>query len=409
MESEKNRFRRRAVNIMYEALKQAFSCAFGRPAQCVISAPGRTELGGNHTDHQHGRVLAGAVNLDITAAAARNGLPLIRVCSEGYPKCEISLSPLEPVSTEIGTTAALVRGVAARFAELGCRMQGFDAYVTSRVLPGSGLSSSAAFEVLIACVCNHLLCGGKKSAVELAQSGQYAENVYFGKPCGLMDQTASAVGGIVSIDFAVPEQPAVERIPFDFSACGYALCIIDSGSDHADLTSEYAAVPDELQQVCRCFGKSYLRQVSETEFYARLPEVRACAGDRAVMRAMHVFEENKRVARQVAALRENRFADFLQEVSVSGRSSWMYLQNVIPGGRTQRQELAFALALTEHLLRGRGAFRIHGGGFAGTVQAFVPNALLEEFRDGIDSVLGEGACRVLTISRRGAALLEDCR
>ena len=391
---------------MYEELKTNFSVSFDRPWQYIFSAPGRTELGGNHTDHQLGRVLAAAVDLDSTAAAAENGESLIRVISEGYPMCIIDLADLLAKPEELGSTAALVRGVAAGIAQRGHRLRGFDAYVSSRVLPGSGLSSSAAFEVLMGTIINHISgCG--LTPVEIAQIGQYAENVYFGKPCGLMDQMASSVGNIIGIDFENPLAPLTETIDYDFSRSGYSLCIIDCGADHADLTDEYAAIPSELEKVCAFFGKQYLRQVDEALFYSKINELRRAVGDRAVLRAMHVFEENERVEKEIAALKANDFEGYLAQVRASGRSSWLYLQNVVPAGYTEHQELAFALALADRLLNGRGACRVHGGGFAGTIQAFVPDAQLHAFRSGMDAVLGKGACHILSIRRQGGVLLEE--
>ena len=390
---------------MYEELKAEFERRYGRPAEYIFSAPGRTELGGNHTDHQHGLVLAAAVTLDTKAAAAENDGSCIRVISEGYAPVTVRLDELAVHPEERNTTAALVRGVAAGFTRRGHNVRGFDAYVVSDVLPGSGLSSSAAFEVLIGTVIN-VMSGCALSPAEVARIGQYAENEYFGKPSGLMDQTASAVGGIVAIDFADPAAPVIQPVEFDFAGCGHALCIIDSGANHAELTEEYAAIPNELKAVCRVFGRECLREVDESEFYARITDVRRAAGDRAALRAAHVFSENKRCAEETAALGRGDFERFLRLVSESGRSSWMYLQNVIPIGSTARQELAFALLLCERLLGGRGAFRVHGGGFAGTVQAFVPEDILEEFRAGIDAVLGKGSCDVLSIRREGGCMME---
>ena len=390
---------------MYEELKAKFARQYARQAEYIFSAPGRAELGGNHTDHQHGLVLAAAVTLDTKAAVAENGDGCIRVISEGYAPVTVHIDELSPRPEERNTTAALVRGTAAGFARRGYAVRGFDAYVVSDVLPGSGLSSSAAFEVLIGTVIN-VLSNCALSPAEVARIGQYAENEYFGKPSGLMDQTASAVGGIVAIDFADPAAPVITPVEFDFAACGYALCIIDSGAGHAELTAEYAAIPNELKAVCRVFGKEYLRDVDEHEFYVRIAEVRRAAGDRAVLRAAHVFSENRRCAAETAALSAGDFERFLRLVSESGRSSWMYLQNVVPTGSTAQQELAFALMLCDRLLGGRGAFRVHGGGFAGTVQAFVPTDMLEEFRAGIDAVLGAGSCHVLSIRRAGGCLIE---
>ena len=371
-----------------------------------FSAPGRTEISGNHTDHQHGCVLAGAVNLDTVAAVRINGTNKIRIQSKGYPMCEVSLDQLTPVESEINSTPALVRGVAARFAEFGCEVKGFDAYCESTVLPGSGLSSSAAYEVLIGTIINGLFFDKKLSAIEIAQVGQYAENVFFGKPCGLMDQMASSVGGMVFIDFKNPQAPVVEKIDFNFASAEHALCIIDTGADHADLTDEYAAVPGELKALCQILGEGELRSISKMDFYKNIQRVREEVGDRAVLRAIHVYDENQRVKLQKKALQAGDFNAFLSYVTESGLSSWRYLQNVIPAGRKEKQEVAFALTIAEKLLNGRGACRVHGGGFAGTIQAFVPNDLLEEFKSGMESVLGEGSCYVLSIRPQGGVEME---
>ena len=383
------------------ALNAGFAAAFGGAPTSYFSAPGRTEIGGNHTDHQRGRVLAAAVNLDTIAAVRPNGTDTIRILSKGYPMCEVNVTELEPVASEINSTPALVRGVAARFTQLGCKVGGFDAYCESTVLPGSGLSSSAAFEVLIGTIINNLFFDNKATAPEVAQIGQYAENVFFGKPCGLMDQTASAVGNLVTIDFFELGNPVIKPVRFDFASCGHALCIIDTGADHADLTDEYAAVPGEMKAVAAYFGKEVLTQMDEAEFYAAIPEVRKVCGDRAVMRAIHFYQENARVPQQVAALENGDFEAFLKLVKQSGYSSYMYLQNVIPAGYKQHQDVAVALGLCEHYLCGRGAYRVHGGGFAGTVQAFVPNDILDSFVAGIDGALGAGACHVLSIRPQG--------
>ena len=388
------------------ALNAGFAAAFGGEPACYYSAPGRTEIGGNHTDHQRGRVLAAAVNLDTVAAVRPNGTDTIRILSKGYPLCEVNVTKLEPVASEINSTPALVRGVAARFAQLGCKVGGFDAYCESTVLPGSGLSSSAAFEVLIGTIINGLFYENKATAPEIAQIGQYAENVFFGKPCGLMDQTASAVGNLVTIDFFEKGNPVIKPISFDFASCGHALCIIDTGADHADLTDEYAAVPGEMKAVAAYFGKEVLTEMDEAAFYAAIPEVRKACGDRAVMRAIHFYQENARVPKQVAALENGDFDVFLGLVKQSGYSSYMYLQNVIPAGYKAHQDVAVALGLCEHYLCGRGAYRVHGGGFAGTVQAFVPNDILDSFVAGIDGALGEGACHVLSIRPQGGVQAE---
>ena len=387
-------------------LDAGFAAAFGGTAERYFSAPGRTEVSGNHTDHQRGRVLAGAVNLDTVAAVRANGTDVIRVQSKGYPLCQVRLDALEPVNAEINSTPALIRGVAARFAQLGCKVGGFDAYCESTVLPGSGLSSSAAFEVLVGTIINHLFFDGKVTQPEIAQIGQYAENVFFGKPCGLMDQTASAVGGLVTIDFADKAHPDIRPVHFDFSTTGHALCIIDSRADHADLTDEYAAVPGEMKAVCEYFGKDVVTEIPEADFYAAIPALREKCGDRAVMRVIHEYNENRRVPQQVACLESGDFEGFLRLTKESGFSSWMYLQNVIPAGYVKQQAMAVALGLCEHYLQGRGAYRVHGGGFAGTVQAFVPFELLESFRAGIDGALGEGACHVLSIRPQGGVEME---
>ena len=387
-------------------LDAGFAAVFGGTAERYFSAPGRTEVSGNHTDHQRGRVLAGAVNLDTVAAVRANGTDVIRVQSKGYPLCQVRLDALEPVAEEVNSTPALIRGVAARFSQLGCVVGGFDAYCESTVLPGSGLSSSAAFEVLIGTIINHLFFDGRVSQPEIAQIGQYAENVFFGKPCGLMDQTASAVGGLVTIDFADKEHPDIRPVHFDFSTTGHALCIIDSRADHADLTDEYAAVPGEMKAVCEYFGKAVVTEIPEADFYAAIPALREKCGDRAVMRVIHEYNENRRVPHQVACLESGDFEGFLRLTKESGYSSWMYLQNVVPAGYVKQQAMAVALGLCEHYLQGRGAYRVHGGGFAGTVQAFVPFDLLDSFRAGIDAALGEGACHVLSIRPQGGVEME---
>ena len=387
-------------------LDAGFAAAFGGTPERYFSAPGRTEIGGNHTDHQRGRVLAAAVNLDTRAAVRVNGTDTIRILSKGYPMSQVELSCLTPVESEINSTPALIRGVAARFAQLGCQVRGFDAYCESTVLPGSGLSSSAAYEVLIGTIINGLFFDGTVSQPEIAQIGQYAENVFFGKPCGLMDQMASAVGNLVTIDFLDKDHPVIEPVDFDFASCGHALCIIDSQASHADLTDEYAAIPGELKAVCAHFGKDVLSQIPEADFYAQIPALRKECGDRAVLRAIHFYQENARVPKQVAALKAGDFDAFLALVKQSGYSSYMYLQNVIPAGYKAHQDVAVSLALCEHYLNGRGAYRVHGGGFAGTVQAFVPFDLLDTFKTGIDAVLGDGACHVLSIRPQGGVEME---
>ena len=371
-----------------------------------FSAPGRTEIGGNHTDHQHGCVLAAAVNLETVADVTLNGTNRINVQSEGYPSFYVDLNDLQVREDEKNTTASLVRGVVAAFVERGAQVKGFDMAVSSTVLPGSGLSSSASFEVLVGTICNELFFEKKLNAVEIAQVGQYAENVYFGKPCGLMDQTASSVGSMVFIDFSETQQPKVEKIDFDFQKAGYDLCIIDSGADHADLTDEYAAITRELKDLCAFFGKEYLRQIPEFDFMAALPQLRKHVSDRAILRAMHVYRENERVVSQATALKAGAVETFLRLAKESGHSSWMYLQNISPAGAVDSQPVAYALALCDTLLRGRGAYRVHGGGFAGTVQAFVPHDMLETFQQTIEANLGEGSCHVLNIRPYGGIRIQ---
>lgn len=393
-------------SVKKNALDAGFASAFGGVPERYFSAPGRTEIGGNHTDHQRGRVLAAAVNLDTVAAVRLNDTDQIRILSKGYPMCEVNVKELTPREDEINTTSALIRGVVARFVQFGCDVKGFDAYCESTVLPGSGLSSSAAYEVLIGTIINHLFFFSVISNAGIAQIGQYAENVFFGKPCGLMDQTASAVGNLVTIDFFEKENPKIEPVKFDFSACGHALCIIDTQASHADLTDEYAAIPNEIKAVCACFGKEVLSEIDEKDFFMRIPSLREKCGDRAVLRAIHFYQENARVPKQVEALEQGDFDTFLKLIKESGYSSYMYLQNVIPAGYKEHQDVAVALALCEHYLNGRGAYRVHGGGFAGTVQAFVPFDILDDFVKGMDSVLGEGACHVLSIRPQGGVEME---
>ena len=369
----------------------------------LVSAPGRTELGGNHTDHQHGRVLCGSVDLDALACVGLNGTEKIRVCSEKYGMAEISLDVLEPSAQEYGTSEALVRGVAAGFAGLGYDVAGFDAYVVSDVPAGSGLSSSAAYEVLLGTVMN-ALCGADLDAVTLAKMGQRAENVYFGKPCGLLDQTACAVGAVSAVDFADPQNPVVEAVEVDFAAYGYALCIVDTRSDHADLTDAYAAIPAEMKAVAQYFGKDVLREVDEGEFLSKLAQVRLQTGDRAVLRAVHFFEENRRAKEQAETLKRGDFDEYLRLVNESGQSSQCLLQNISTGDPAH-QAVALSLARGHQLLQGKGAIRVHGGGFAGTVQAYVPLDLLEQFRAGMEALLGEGACHVVQIRPRGGCVI----
>ena len=389
-----------------EAVKryQALFSAGDDVQVALFSSPGRTELGGNHTDHQHGCVLAASVNMDMLAVAAPNGTALVRIHSEGYPVLTVDLSSLSPAEDERETSAALVRGVAARMAELGQSPAGFDAYVCSSVPAGSGLSSSAAYEVLVGTIFNVLFCNQVFTPVQVAQIGQYAENVFFGKPCGLMDETASAVGGVVSIDFKDPSAPIVRKVDFDFPATGHTLCIINSGADHADLTDAYAAITSEMKSVAACFGKAVLRDVDEAAFRATIPELRKALGDRAVLRAIHFFAENRRAVQEAQALERGDFAAFLALVRASGLSSSLYLQNTFAPSDPRQQAIPLVLWAAEEVLQGTGAVRVHGGGFAGTVQAFVPNDRLPDFLAAMERLLGPGMCHMLSIRPEGGCL-----
>lgn len=391
-----------------EGVLHNFQHIFGAGEDTLVtlcSAPGRTEICGNHTDHQHGRVLAAAVNVDFLACAAPNGTDTIRFQSEGWPLVELTLDHSGPKEEEKESTPALVRGMADQAAQLGYKVGGFDVYAVSDVLPGSGLSSSAACEVLLGVIENHLFCNDALSPVTIAQMGQKAENLYFGKPSGLMDQTASSVGGAVAIDFADPADPKVHTVSVDLNALGYALCIIDSGANHAALTSEYASIPQEMGAVAAHFGKQVLREVDKEQVIGALPQLRKELGDRAVLRALHFFADDARVEREAAALADGRMEDFLALVRESGRSSWELLQNITPSGAVREQAMAVALTAAEYALHGQGACRVHGGGFAGTIQAFVPLAICEDFQREIEQMLGAGCCHILSIRPVGGAVV----
>ena len=371
----------------------------------LFSAPGRTELGGNHTDHQRGCVLAASVSLDLMAVAAPNGTDVVRLESEGHTIPEVNLSDLSVHPEEMNRAASLIRGVAAGISERGYSPGGFNACVISDVPGGSGLSSSAAFEALIGVIFNRLFCRESLDAVEIAKIGQYAENVFFGKPCGLMDQMACSVGGAIAIDFREPDSPQITRIPFSFADSGYRLCIIDSGASHSHLTEDYAAIPEEMKRVARQFGKEVLREVPEEQFLPRLAALRKTCGDRAVLRAAHFFSENARVQAETEALLKNDFREFLSIAEQSGHSSFMYLQNVYSPRFPDQQAVAVALMAAEQMLRGRGICRVHGGGFAGTIQAFVPEDMAEAFCRHMENVLGEGCCMLLQIRPYGGIVL----
>ena len=381
----------------YQSIAERFESYFGEGDPVFFSAPGRTEVGGNHTDHNHGKVLAAGINLDAVAAAAARPGTVIREKSEGHDLNEVDVSSLTPVAAEKGHSGALIRGVCDGLVRRGYRIGGFDASVASDVLSGSGLSSSAAYEVLIGTILNYLYNDGKVSAVEIAQIAQYAENVHFGKPCGLMDQMASSVGGFVSIDFCDPAKPILQKVDFDFAKCAHALCIVDTGGSHNDLTEDYAAVRGEMESVAAAMGKRVLREVAPSDFYAQMGALRSNVSDRALIRAMHFFAENDRVDGEVAALAAGDFDAFKSLVIESGRSSYMYNQNVFTPKCPQDQPVSLALALSAEILKGRGAWRVHGGGFAGTIQAFVPDDLLDVYRDRMEAVFGKGSCMTLQI------------
>lgn len=364
----------------------------------LFSAPGRTEICGNHTDHNRGKVMAAAVNLDAVAAAAKNSDNTVRVKSAEYDKIDIvDITDLTPHEDEYGKSKGLVRGICAGFKKRGYNIGGFDAATTTQVISGSGLSSSAAFEVLVGVCMNYLYNDGKVSAVEIAQIAQYAENVFFNKPCGLMDQMACSVGGFVKIDFADTEKPVITPVEFDFASCGHSLCIVDTRADHANLTDEYAAIRQEMEKAAACFGKSALRDVSEREFADNIPTVREKAGDRCVLRGLHFYGENNRVEKAAEALGKGDFDAFKLIITESGFSSYMYNQNVFLSKQPLSQPVSLALAVSDYMLRGKGAWRVHGGGFAGTIQAFVPAESLDEYKKTIESIFGEGSCYILNI------------
>ena len=372
----------------------------------IFSTPGRTEVGGNHTDHNAGRVLAATVDLDVIAVVARNAEGIIRVQSEGYPPDFINTSELAPVESEKYTSAALIRGVCARLKELGYRIGGFDAYTTSNVLKGSGLSSSAAFEVLVVTILNHLYNNARINDILNAQIAQFAENKYFDKPCGLMDQTTCAVGGFVTIDFQNFEEPIVKKVNFDFASSGFAMVIVDTGGNHADLNEDYTALEHEMKEVARAFGGQVLREFCAKKVFDNMAFLRSKVNDRAILRALHFYSDDQRVVDQVKALEANDFKRFLNLINESGYSSWMLCQNCYSHKNIAEQGIPVALAVTENLLTGRGAWRVHGGGFAGTIQSFVPQDLLENYLQTMQDIFGENSCHDLIIRPAGTIKLE---
>lgn len=381
----------------YAAAAQEFEGMFGRKPERFFSAPGRTEVGGNHTDHNNGCVLAAGVSLDVIAAVVPTDDGIIRIKSQGFPMDTIDTSDLEIKDDEENTSAALIRGVVAGMVRGGRKIGGFSAYTTSNVLKGSGLSSSAAFEVLVGTILSGLYNDFAVSPVEIAQISQFAENIYFGKPSGLMDQMASSVGSFITIDFADTSKPVIEAIDFDFAASGHKLCIVDTKGNHADLTPEYAAIPIEMKSVAGYFGKNSLRELTKNDVLKNIPALREKFGDRAVLRSLHFFGDSERVGKQAAALKAHDFKKFLSLINESGNSSYKYLQNIYASSAPQEQGLSMALYLASEILGGEGACRVHGGGFAGTIQAFVPEDKLSQFRQTMESVFGEGSCYVLSI------------
>lgn len=386
----------------YISLLETYLDTFGNSDNVhLLSAPGRTELGGNHTDHQQGCVLAAAVTLDMIAVCAPNNSSIIKIKSDGFSFEEIDISDTDVNPLEFNTSNALIRGICAKLKALGFNIGGFDACITSDVLTGSGLSSSAAFEILIGIILNSLFCDSQVSNIDLAKIGQFSENVYFNKPCGLMDQIASSVGGIIFIDFKNIENPFVEKISFDFLSTNHALCIIDTGGSHADLTDEYAAIPFEMKAIANSFDKNVLREVPKDQFFLNIPKLREIYGDRAVLRALHFFEDNKRASSQKNSLLENNWERFLKLSRESGHSSFEYLQNVYTSSDVKIQPVSISLALCQRYLGKKGSFRVHGGGFAGTIQAFVPIDMLTDFKAHMESVLGANRCHVLSIRAYG--------
>ena len=380
---------------------EKFESLYGMKEVEIYSAPGRTEIGGNHTDHQNGKVLAASINLDAIAIVAKTEKSIISIKSEGYQPFTVDVSDLAPCQDEAGKTQAIVRGVANGVVKRGYCVGGFEAYITSDVLSGSGLSSSAAYEVLIGTIFSGLYNENKLDAVTIAQIGQEAERNYFGKPCGLMDQMACSVGGAVYIDFADENKPVVKKINVDFNAFGYCLCIVDTKGSHANLTDEYAAVPAEMKKVAAYFGKELLCQVPRTDFYLNIAKIREMTGDRAVLRALHWYEENIRVEEQKEALEKKDFDAFKKAVKESGNSSFKYLQNVYSQKNVNEQNLSLALGISDSVLKDKGVSRVHGGGFAGTIQTFVPKDMVSMYKNIMERTFGQDCCYILNIRPEG--------
>ena len=389
-------------NQRYIKMLEKYIAYYGNDDVEIYNTPGRSEVCGNHTDHQHGEVLAASINHDAIAVAKKLDDQVVRIVSDGYNNLiAIHLDDIDKKDKEEGSTQALIRGVLAKTKENGHTIGGFQAYITSDVLIGAGLSSSAAFETLIGTILSYMYNQGNISAIEIAMIGQYAENVYFGKPCGLMDQMASSIGGLINIDFEDPQSPKIKKVEVDFEEYGHSLCIVDTKGSHADLTDDYAAIPYEMKKVANYFNQEALREVDKDDFYLNLPKIREILGDRAVLRAMHLFEENKRVDQQVKALEEGDFDTFKKLIKESGDSSFKYLQNVYSSHDLTNQSVSIGLAISDISLGDKGVSRVHGGGFAGTIQAFVPNDIVSMYKKNMEHVFGEGACHVLKVRPYG--------
>lgn len=394
------------ARVRYASAIDTFVSIYGPKEEAfLLSVPGRSEISGNHTDHNHGRVIAASVDCDVIAVAAKEPGSLVRIKSDGYKEDTVDLQNLAPESYPRFRSCALVAGMCAAFRNDGRQVGGLTAYTVSNVLKGSGLSSSAAFEVLVGTILNHLYNEGRVSPVQIAKDAQWAENVYFGKPCGLMDQMACAVGGFVEIDFRDPAEPVIEKIDFDLTGKGYDLCIVNTGGNHADLNEDYAAIPAEMKAVAKLFGQKVLRGVSEEELLQRAPEIREQAGDRALLRALHFVKEDARIPEIAQAMKKGDLPAFLAGIRASGESSFKYLQNVFSSVCPKEQGETLALYVAEKELNSYpepGACRVHGGGFAGTMQAFVPAKYTGEFRKAVDAVMGKGACMVMHVRPIGA-------
>lgn len=396
-----------AASARVKKLKDEFFEHFSEHPDYLFSAPGRTEIGGNHTDHQNGCVLCGSVDLDMLCFVKANGTKEVRLYSEQFPPVICDISKARPDESEFGKSDALIKGVAAALREKGYEISGFDGMMTSRIPAGMGLSSSAAFEILVGTVFSALFCGGEISPVDLAKAGKYAEQTFFGKPCGLMDQIGCGVGGCVFVDFKKEQSPKIENISIDFSKLGLVPCVINTRSGHSDLTDDYAAIRNEMEQIASHFGKDKLRFVESKDFYDRLPLLRKEYGDRAVLRAMHFFDENERARAEFNALKNGDKDLFLDLVNRSGRSSESCLENIWSIKDEKNQAAQFTIALCRRLLNGEGAVRIHGGGFGGTVQAFVPIERFDGFKRAVDEVLSPGSCCRILIRKVGSCILTD--